>query len=217
MPRILPRNEEVDAQARGRVRFLMRHWMSEKRVSYPKLAELLNARGIQEKDTNLRNKVSKGEMSASLLLTCLIVMDVESINLRQLMSIRERTSHEWSVDRALDDEFLTMLERDDDLGVYRFRIGTLMTEVTIALSSLRGDWRLSISHTMKTPEQLNPYKPADRIFANNGRALHEAISALTTYYKVAVDSGHKPDESWLTPNGLFQEPPKPLGHHDRTE
>jgi hypothetical protein len=111
----------------------------------------------------------------------------------------------WTVDRALDDDLVTVLDRNDEAGVSRFLLGTLKTPITVSVqgSSLGGHtmFSASASHAIKTPEQQGAYRiSVPRRETSAGRALHRAITGLTAHYRLAVEANHPPDESWLLPD-----------------
>lgn len=197
MPKTLVQDREIEFEGRNRVRMVMRSQMVLHQVSYRRLVELLAEAGVTENEANLRNKVTKGEMSASLLLTCLGVMDVGSFPLPRVKPLSEIGDKEWPIERALDDDLISVVERDDENGVYRFQIGKIPTIITIKLERLENRAIYSISHVIKTPAQLSYFLPAQRIYGSPGRALHDAIGNFTLHYREAVSAGHTPSSSWL--------------------
>jgi hypothetical protein len=104
----------------------------------------------------------------------------------------------WSVDEALDDDLVRVIERDDAKGVYVLTFGDLKTKVKITLRKGRGkQTAFTQSHAAKTPLQAGPYwtsLPGDQ---SPGDALHKAISGITMYFRQAIEKGHKPSEDWL--------------------
>lgn len=52
-----------------------------KGLTYADLARLLDEAGVHDNERNLRNKVSRGEFSATFMLMCLKVMGIKSIDL----------------------------------------------------------------------------------------------------------------------------------------
>ena len=105
-----------------------------------------------------------------------------------------------TVDNALQDDCISLVQRLDDEGAYLIRIGTLQTVVTI---SLRRTWgsrtAFRQSHAIKTPRQPCPNWSCAPEAETPGDALRKAISGLTMHYRKAVGEGHSPAEEWLVP------------------
>jgi hypothetical protein len=190
---------ELDAKTKDWVRALLRVEMTEKKITYKQLVELLRSAGLQEKEINLRNKITRGELSAANLLLCLKVMDVRGVNLERWALSSEP---EWSIDRALNDDLVTVLDRDDQAGFYTVRIGDIPTPVNIALErrSATNATVYTVSHAIKTPELAEPYRVVRQADNNPELALRRAIRGLTRNYGLAVDAGHTPSEDWLIPS-----------------
>ena len=60
---------------------ILRGELKRKGMTYQTLAEALAARGVQETEKNLANKISRGSFTASFFLQCLAVMGVKRIEL----------------------------------------------------------------------------------------------------------------------------------------
>jgi hypothetical protein len=105
----------------------------------------------------------------------------------------------WTISDALADPAITLLERDDNRGIYRFRVGDLQTEVTVELcrSPTTDETRYELSHAIHTPTQLAPYIQGRTFWDYPAYALHQAVNSLTSYYNAALKAGHKPQEGWL--------------------
>ena len=105
----------------------------------------------------------------------------------------------WTIDDALDDSLIEIVNRDDSLGIYEFRLGQLDTIVSVQVSRLPGSDKAiyARSHAIKTPVQAGPYHQSRPYWDDVPYALHQAISSLTQYYEQAVSAGHEPKESWL--------------------
>ena len=105
----------------------------------------------------------------------------------------------WTIDSALDDDLIHLIARNDDMGIYEFRVGELKTIVTVEVgrspSSERG--RYHRSHDIKTPLQAGPYHQLQMFWDDVPDALHQAIGSITGYYSLAIANGHKPQEDWL--------------------
>ncbi len=51
-------------------------------VTYSQLVEKLGAIGIDEKEVNIRNKLSRGSFTAAFFLQCLVAVDAKELVLR---------------------------------------------------------------------------------------------------------------------------------------
>src|ERR1700730_6270647 len=60
--------------------------------------------------------------------------------------------------------------------------------------------KFRVSHAIKTPMQIAPYRTSIPVADYPAYALHKAITGLTDYYRDAVKNGHKPSEQWLVKN-----------------
>ena len=105
----------------------------------------------------------------------------------------------WTLDTALDDESINVINRNDHLGVYEFRLGDLETVVTIQVTRLPASDEAVYhrSHAIHTPTQAGPYHQSRPYWDDVPYALHQAVSSITQYYRDAVKAGHRPQESWL--------------------
>jgi hypothetical protein len=107
----------------------------------------------------------------------------------------------FTIDQALDDEYLTVVSRDDLNGIYRVRVGDLKTVVTIHLRHERDSPRtgFSVTHAIKTPVQADAYRTNLPFGETAGDALHRAVTGITMYNGDTVKAGHQPAEAWLHP------------------
>jgi hypothetical protein len=105
----------------------------------------------------------------------------------------------WTLDSALQDDLITVIDRNDQLGSYAIRIGELETVVFIELGRLLTNdaVKFNVSHSIHTPIQAGPYRSGRFIEDDAGYALHRAIDALTSWYRQAVQEGCRPQENWL--------------------
>jgi hypothetical protein len=108
----------------------------------------------------------------------------------------------WTLDKALDDDLVTVIDRHDDMGSYSIRLASLQTIISIELGRfLTSDkTKFIVSHSIHTPEQAGPYRTSVPFGDDPAYALHRAIDGLTSWYKIAVEKGHKPREEWLVRN-----------------
>ena len=60
---------------------LLKAELKRKGVTYAQLVEKLAAMGIDEKEVNVRNKLSRGKFTAAFLLQCLNSIGVSSLQL----------------------------------------------------------------------------------------------------------------------------------------
>ena len=60
---------------------LLKAELKRKGVTYAGLVEKLAAIGVDEKEANVRNKLSRGKFTAAFLLQCLSAIEVDSVRL----------------------------------------------------------------------------------------------------------------------------------------
>lgn len=60
---------------------LLKAELKRKGVTYAQLVEKLAAIGIDEKEANIRNKLSRGKFTAAFLLQCLSAIGVKSLQI----------------------------------------------------------------------------------------------------------------------------------------
>ncbi|MFD2056618.1 DUF6471 domain-containing protein [Mesorhizobium calcicola] len=60
---------------------LLKAELKRKGVTYSQLVEKLNAIGVDEKEVNVRNKLSRGKFTAAFLLQCLTALGTKSLML----------------------------------------------------------------------------------------------------------------------------------------
>lgn len=61
---------------------LLKAELKRKGVTYAQLVERLAAIGVDEKEVNIRNKLSRGKFTAAFLLQCLSAIGSETLHLR---------------------------------------------------------------------------------------------------------------------------------------
>lgn len=108
----------------------------------------------------------------------------------------------WTIDKALEDESITVISRDDIRGDYELRIGDLDTPVHIKLRRHVGsdETDFEVSHAIKTTGMPGPYRTSIRRGDYPAYALHRAIMGITDHFRTAIKEGHRPQESWLIEN-----------------
>ncbi|MER9407358.1 DUF6471 domain-containing protein [Mesorhizobium caraganae] len=60
---------------------LLKAELKRKGVTYAQLVERLNAIGVDEKEVNVRNKLSRGKFTAAFLLQCLSAIGSQTLHL----------------------------------------------------------------------------------------------------------------------------------------
>ncbi|WP_127595700.1 DUF6471 domain-containing protein [Nitratireductor alexandrii] len=60
---------------------LLKAELKRKGVTYSQLVEKLAAIGVDEKEVNIRNKLSRGKFTAAFLLQCMIAIDLRALRL----------------------------------------------------------------------------------------------------------------------------------------
>ncbi|NJO37681.1 MAG: hypothetical protein HC871_08740 [Rhizobiales bacterium] len=56
--------------------------MTRRGLSYAQLVERLAEIGVKDDERNVRNKVSRGKLTAAFMLQCLEAIDVENVSLK---------------------------------------------------------------------------------------------------------------------------------------
>jgi hypothetical protein len=114
-------------------------------------------------------------------------------------------------DDALDDDLVTVFDRNDEAGCYAIKVGRLNTMIFIELGRLTNSDRtkFTVTHAIKTPCQAAPYITTLPIAPDPPSALYRAVHGLTDLYRMAVSDGHKPEESWLVCQVCYLTHPSP--------
>jgi alpha-N-acetylglucosamine transferase len=60
---------------------LLKAELKRKGVTYAQLVDLLSQLGVDEKEVNIRNKLSRGKFTAAFFLQCLAAIEVDSLRL----------------------------------------------------------------------------------------------------------------------------------------
>ena len=108
----------------------------------------------------------------------------------------------WTIEAALNDPSIHVIEQNDAWGLYRFRLGSLNTEITVKLcrSPIDNATRFERSHDIHTPTQVGPYHESRLFWDDPAYALHNAVNGVAEYYREATKAGHPPREDWLVEN-----------------
>lgn len=105
----------------------------------------------------------------------------------------------YTFDTALEDDLVTVVNRDDSKGFFVIQVGELNTHVEIQLGremDNEGTF-FHVSHAIKTPNQITPYRTSRPWGDYPAYALNKAVTGLTMYYDQAVKAGHPPADDWL--------------------
>ena len=108
---------------------------------------------------------------------------------------------------VLEADLVTPVSSDIASQTFKIRIGTLATVITIRISKRRGSagrYEYTVTHAIRTPEQLGPYISSIPHGDTPEEALAKAIDDLTIFYSLGVRAGHKPAESWLVRRRSFR-------------
>ena len=73
----MPEKDEYEAKAAR----LLKAELKREGVTYKELVEKLDAIGVQEKEVNIRNKLTRGKFSAAFLFYCLEAIGVSELRL----------------------------------------------------------------------------------------------------------------------------------------
>ena len=105
----------------------------------------------------------------------------------------------FTIDDILSDPLVTVIERDDEMGNFALKIGSLQTVIFISLGRARTSQttKFNLSHAIHTTVQIGAYRTSIPFADYWEYALQKAVSGLTSYYKQAVTAGHTPNEDWL--------------------
>ncbi|MEM6381555.1 MAG: DUF6471 domain-containing protein [Pseudomonadota bacterium] len=71
----MPERTDWEAKAAN----LLKAELKREGVTYAQLAQKLSELGIDEKEANIRNKLSRGKFSAAFLLQCAKAIDIDSL------------------------------------------------------------------------------------------------------------------------------------------
>lgn len=77
MEAIMPQQTEWEQKAAN----ILKAELKRKGVTYAQLVERLAGIGINEKEVNVANKLSRGKFSAAFMLQCLTVIETEHLHL----------------------------------------------------------------------------------------------------------------------------------------
>jgi hypothetical protein len=123
--------------------------------------------------------------------------DDEADLIEDLENRRQRKK--W-VSQALAVKFVEPLSYEPNAGIVRVRICAIETIITISIEAWR-DGRFSVvpDHAILTPIQASSYTVREDPFAFPGAALYRTFLVFRSFYRSAVEKGHRPHPSWWTP------------------
>jgi hypothetical protein len=106
-----------------------------------------------------------------------------------------------TITAALANPLIAVMERDEQSGHFRIRLGALKTEIDVRMSwrPELGKYVFTQSHAIKTPKQDAPYWTSRPYNDSVALALDQVISGLCQHYKWGVLDGCAPEEAWLVP------------------
>lgn len=106
----------------------------------------------------------------------------------------------YKIEDAFSSDSISKYGANDE-NTYWFSLKDILTIVTVAISkgkmAGRDGYNFKLSHYIKTPQQAGPYRPGRQWGDDKAYALHQAVSAITHYYDMAIENGDKPSEKWL--------------------
>lgn len=106
----------------------------------------------------------------------------------------------WTIDSALNNDELEKVEKTEDGFSIWVKGISVEIKIIISVNGARGGFNYHLSHLIKTPEQIGPYRSSIPWGDDIAYTLHKAVTAITDYYKEAVRAGHKPSSTWLVKN-----------------
>ena len=123
-----------------------------------------------------------------------------------ILELLKERCMDYTIESAMANEHIHSVERRV-FSVYTFKVGVLSPTITIRTYKEENGsgYLFEMSHTIHTPEQIDPYRPGRPWGDYEGYAVQQAITAITDFYRIAVDKGHKPNDGWLVKNESFRE------------
>ena len=108
--------------------------------------------------------------------------------------------------KAFQDE--SIIEQRQFVSEYTFRLRELSrTKITIRIyQEPDGRFYFEQSHYIHTPPQASAYTTSITWAESEEEALRRAVDTITSYYKQAIEEGHKPSLDWLEPDEDFFHP-----------
>jgi hypothetical protein len=90
-------------------------------------------------------------------------------------------------------------------SAFFFNLVGIETHITLEIlySPPFNNFTYRLSHYIKTPFQMDAYRPGFTPDEDIGYLVSKAISALTHEYDIAIKKGARPHDSWLVPNNFY--------------
>jgi len=88
---------------------------------------------------------------------------------------------------------------------YEFNLRGIPVNIKIRFDKKKRDGAVTFSqsHFIHTPAQADPYRTSRPWGHTEKDALDVALNGYKRFYRMAIEAGHKPDESWLVSNSHF--------------
>lgn len=89
---------------------------------------------------------------------------------------------------------------------YEFNLRGIATKIKIRLDKVKktGKVAFSQSHFIHSPSQATPYETDHSWGYDEQEALNLALDGYRRFYKMAIEAGNKPNDSWLVLNTRFK-------------
>lgn len=154
----------------------------------PLLVELLNSFGKARGDV--------AHKSVSRVTT----IQAPSAEHKSAQSVISELGLLFEIQPAIKDDVIEKMEMSGQ--EYSFWLKGIPIQIRVVLSAnhVRGGFDFKLSHFINTPKQIGAYRPSRPWGDSQNYALHMAVTAITQYYKEAVNAGFPPSPEWLVPN-----------------
>lgn len=89
---------------------------------------------------------------------------------------------------------------------YEFNLRGISTKITIRLDKIKKTGKVAFdqSHFIYSSEQAGSYMTSHPWGHSEEHALDLVLGGFRRFYKIAMEAGHKPDDSWLKLNSKFK-------------
>jgi hypothetical protein len=113
--------------------------------------------------------------------------------------LRVRRERVRSISQALAKDMVETVERKDELGIVKVRIGAISTIITIEIVEMAdGRFVTRQDHNIRIPGH-GTYLIRESPYGFPGEALHDVLKEYKFWFKQAVQEGHAPGPSWWVP------------------
>jgi hypothetical protein len=106
----------------------------------------------------------------------------------------------WKIETAIEDDAIEKTEISGQEYSFWLKMIPIEIKVKLSVNPISGGFNFDLSHFIHTPKQIGPYRPSRPWGDDQAYALRLAVTAITQYYKQAVDAGLPPSSDWLVPN-----------------